>query len=130
GQGTLSDPYMRVRDSSGTSLALDDDSGTGTDARISGFVASYGGTYYVSAGSALSSGDTGTYILRAAQTALSATPSISSASPSSYPADSLNHTMQVFGSNFANGDTLTFIPPEGGTIASNAVKLTFVSSSE
>ena len=66
--GTLPDPFMRVRDSSGNSLAFDDDSGTGLNARISSFVAPYSGTFYVSAGSSTSSG-TGTYQLTATQTA-------------------------------------------------------------
>src|SRR5258706_153592 len=38
--------------------------------------------------------------------------------------------MQLFGSSFESGDTLSFTPPEGGSIASNAVKLTFISSGE
>ena len=42
------------------------------------------------------------------------TPSLSSVSPTSYPADTTNHTMRLFGSNFQSGDTLTFTPPEGG----------------
>ena len=58
------------------------------------------------------------------------TPSLSGVSPTSYPADNSNHTLQVFGSNFQSGDTLTFTPPEGGAIASSAAKLTFVSSTE
>ncbi|HLH87345.1 MAG TPA: NF038122 family metalloprotease [Xanthobacteraceae bacterium] len=58
------------------------------------------------------------------------TPSLSSVSPNSYPADSSNHAMQLLGSNFQNGDTLTFIPPEGGSIASRSAKLTFISSTE
>ncbi len=58
------------------------------------------------------------------------TPSITSVSPTSYPADTVNHVMKIFGSSFVSGDTLTFAPPEGGTIASSSGKLTFVSSSE
>ena len=57
-------------------------------------------------------------------------PSLSSVSPTSYPADSSNHTMKLIGSNFQSGDTLTFAAPEGASIASNASKLTFNSSSE
>ena len=34
GQGTLADTYMRIRDSGGTSLALDDDSGSGLNSQI------------------------------------------------------------------------------------------------
>ena len=38
--------------------------------------------------------------------------------------------MKIVGSNFQSGATLTFTDPEGASIASNAAKLTFVSSSE
>jgi hypothetical protein len=41
-----------------------------------------------------------------------------------------HHALQLFGSDFENGDTLTFTPPEGGSIASTAAKLTFISSNE
>jgi Ca2+-binding RTX toxin-like protein/uncharacterized protein YxjI len=58
------------------------------------------------------------------------TPSIGGVSPGSYPADAINHTMRILGSNFVSGDTLTFVPPEGGTIMSTASKLHFVSSTE
>ena len=36
--------------------------------------------------------------------------------------------MAIFGSNFANGDTLTFGFPEGGGINSNPAKLTVIDS--
>src|SRR4051812_44982297 len=61
--------------------------------------------------------------------ALTLTPSISSLSPSSYPADTVNHTMQIFGSNFQTGDTLTFTFPDG-TTHPNSRTVTVVSSSE
>ena len=38
--------------------------------------------------------------------------------------------MNIFGSNFQSGDTLTFVPPGGSPIGSTASKLTFVSSSQ
>jgi hypothetical protein len=63
-------------------------------------------------------------------TSVTLTPSISSVSPSSYPASSSNQTMTIFGSNFQSGDTLTFFPPEGGSIPSTSSKLTFVSSTQ
>jgi hypothetical protein len=44
------------------------------------------------------------------------TPTLNSVSPTSYTADANNYTMQLFGSNFVSGDTLTFTPPEGGSI--------------
>ncbi len=59
-----------------------------------------------------------------------AVPTISSVSPGSYPASGTNQTMTINGANFQSGATLTFVPPEGGTIASTASKLTFVSSSQ
>src|SRR5438477_502096 len=59
-----------------------------------------------------------------------ATPLLSSVSPTSYAADARKHAMQRFGSNFVSGDTLTFTPPEGGSIASNPAKLTFMNSGE
>ncbi|HET8942659.1 MAG TPA: DNRLRE domain-containing protein [Rudaea sp.] len=63
-------------------------------------------------------------------TAVAVAPSLYSISPTSYTADNNNHTMTLSGSNFVSGDTLTFVPPEGGTIPSTASKLTFVSSSQ
>jgi len=61
GQGTLTDPNMRLRDSGGSSIALDFDSGVGSNARIT-FAASASGTYYLSSfGSSL----LGTYKLSA-----------------------------------------------------------------
>src|ERR1035441_770664 len=57
------------------------------------------------------------------------TPSLSRVSPTSYTADTSNHSMQLFGSNFQSGDTLTFIDPiTGGT--GNARPITFVNSGE
>ena len=57
-------------------------------------------------------------------------PSISGVSPPSMPASNSNQTLTINGSNFQNGATLAFVPPAGGTIASTASKLTFVSSSQ
>ena len=64
GKGTLADTYLRLRDGAGTSIAFDDDSGTGYDSRIT-FTASSSGTYFLSAGSASSTG-IGTYTVSAA----------------------------------------------------------------
>ena len=58
----------------------------------------------------------------------SATPVISSVWPISMMASGSDQTLTINGSNFQSGATLTFVPPEGGTIASTASKLTFVSS--
>ena len=41
-----------------------------------------------------------------------------------------NQTLTINGNNFVAGDTLTFVPPEGGTIASTASKLTVNSASQ
>ena len=57
-------------------------------------------------------------------------PVISSFAPISFPADSINHTLKIFGSGFVTGDSLTFLPPEGGMINSNSAKVHFISSSE
>ncbi len=59
GRGTLSDPYLRVHDSSGRLAAVDDDSGASLDSRIA-FAAAATGTYYVEAG-AYTDSFTGTY---------------------------------------------------------------------
>jgi len=59
-----------------------------------------------------------------------AAPAITGVSPTSYPASNNSQTMLINGSNFKSGDTLTFVPPEGGTIASTASKLTFVSAAQ
>jgi Ca2+-binding RTX toxin-like protein len=72
GQGTLADTYMRVRDSVGNSLALDDDSGTGLNSQIT-FVAPTAGIYYVSVGAATAT-DIGTYKVSAANVTTSPPP--------------------------------------------------------
>jgi GH25 family lysozyme M1 (1,4-beta-N-acetylmuramidase) len=58
------------------------------------------------------------------------TPSISSVSPNPVPPLNGNQTFTINGNNFQSGDTLTFVPPEGGTIASTASKLTVNSSTQ
>jgi len=57
-------------------------------------------------------------------------PSLTSVSPSTLPASNANQTLILNGSNFQGTPTLTFVPPEGGRIASTASKLTFVSSGQ
>ncbi|PIV74411.1 MAG: hypothetical protein COW55_09295, partial [Rhodobacteraceae bacterium CG17_big_fil_post_rev_8_21_14_2_50_65_11] len=59
GGGTLSDPYLRVYDSTGAQVAFDDDGGLGLDSRVAN-TPTTGGTYYVSA-RAYGDGSTGTY---------------------------------------------------------------------
>jgi len=58
-RGTLPDPFLRLRDSSGASLTFNDDGGTGDNSRIT-WPATLSGTYYLSVGSSTTSG-TGTY---------------------------------------------------------------------
>ena len=57
-------------------------------------------------------------------------PILTSVSPSSLAASSANQTLSIYGSNFQSTSTLSFVPPEGGRIASTAAKLTFVSSTQ
>jgi uncharacterized protein YxjI len=57
-------------------------------------------------------------------------PSLNSVSPTSYPVDNNDHTMQLLGSNFQSGDTLTLFDPQGNIVSFNAAKLTFISSTE
>ncbi|MCA0199370.1 MAG: pre-peptidase C-terminal domain-containing protein [Proteobacteria bacterium] len=64
--GTLSDPYLTLRDSNGTLLGSDDDSGTILDAQLS-YTATTSGTYYVEARASGSTG-TGTYTVGVTQT--------------------------------------------------------------
>ncbi|MGQ0700516.1 MAG: carbohydrate binding domain-containing protein [Panacagrimonas sp.] len=62
-------------------------------------------------------------------TAVASPPSISSVSPSTYPASSSTQSMTINGSGFVNGATLVFDPPTGSNISSTASRLSFVSSS-
>jgi len=59
GHGTLSDPYLRVYDGSGSQLAFNDDGGRGYESQLS-FTASSGGTYFIGVG-AWGDRYTGTY---------------------------------------------------------------------
>ena len=59
GDGTLSDPYLRVYDSNGNLVAEDDDGGAGYES-LARYTAPTSGTYYVSAGS-YADGYSGTY---------------------------------------------------------------------
>src|SRR5215471_2821237 len=64
GQGTLFDPFLRLRDSAGNSLTFNDDNGTNFNSRIT-YTAAASDTYYLSAGAA-NTGGTGTYRVSAA----------------------------------------------------------------
>ena len=57
-------------------------------------------------------------------------PSISSVSPNPMPGSSSNQLVTIYGSNFQNGATLTFIDAGGATFQSQLSKLTFVSSGQ
>ncbi|MGE3335832.1 MAG: pre-peptidase C-terminal domain-containing protein [Rhodospirillaceae bacterium] len=63
GGGTLADPYVRVKSSSGVTYGSDDDSGTGLDAQLT-YTAAYTGVHYIEA--AAGSSGTGTYTLSVA----------------------------------------------------------------
>jgi hypothetical protein len=63
GQGTLPNPFLWLRDSSGNYISFDSDGGTGNDARIT-FAPIASGTYYLTAASDVYS-DLGTYKLSA-----------------------------------------------------------------
>ncbi|MFW8633825.1 M10 family metallopeptidase [Cribrihabitans pelagius] len=67
GQGSLSDPLLRLYDGNGRELRVDDDSGLGFEAALT-FTAAATGTYYLAA---CSYGDygTGSYLLEAARQA-------------------------------------------------------------
>ena len=62
---TLKDPELKLRDSSGTLITSDDNSGAGNNASI-GFTATSTGTYFLDAGS-VDSNDTGSYKLTTAK---------------------------------------------------------------
>ena len=65
GDGTLSDPLLRLHDGTGNQLTLDDDGGAGFESRIE-FTASTTGTYYLGAGAYLDSFN-GTYEIEVTQ---------------------------------------------------------------
>src|SRR5262245_55229145 len=54
GQGTLTDPFLQLRDNASFLISSDFDTGTGRDARIT-FAPTVSGTYYLAAASLLSS---------------------------------------------------------------------------
>ncbi|MFW8593899.1 M10 family metallopeptidase [Cribrihabitans neustonicus] len=61
GHGSLGDPLLRLHDSSGRELRMDDDSGTGLNSEMT-FTAPASGTYYLAAGS-FADHSTGSYLL-------------------------------------------------------------------
>ena len=77
--GSLTDPYLRLYNSSGTILTQDDDSGIGLNASLN-YTAASSGTYYIGASSWGAS--TGTYTVKASLTSIdSMAPEVISFSP-------------------------------------------------
>ena len=64
GDGTLFDPYMRLRDAAGNVIVEIDDAGTDLNSRIT-YTATYDGFYFVAASS--TDGGTGTYLVTATE---------------------------------------------------------------
>jgi Ca2+-binding RTX toxin-like protein len=104
-RGTLANPFMRLRDSAGNWITFDDNSGTGANARISGFVASYSGTYYLSVGP--SDATTGTYRLSATQTAA--------------PPSNTSYTITPSATSMYEGGRVTFTITRSGDLPSETV---------
>jgi uncharacterized membrane protein len=108
GQGTLTDPFLRLRDSAGNSIAnaYSDDGGTGFDSRF-GYTPTSSGTYYLSVGAGFHTDGTGSYTLHAK---LNATEQGTSYSISPYPA------------SVTEGNTsLTFTVTRSGTLAAETL---------
>jgi hypothetical protein len=82
------------------------------------------GTWTVKVNSASSSSSTVSFTVAAA----APVPSLSSVSPTSYTANNTNQTMEVLGSNFVSGDTLTYVDPQGQVYADETAA--YVSSTE
>ncbi|MCR9254971.1 MAG: trypsin-like serine protease, partial [Alphaproteobacteria bacterium] len=78
GSGTLSDPYLRLYDSTGTLRDFADDGGTGFDSLLS-FTPTTTGTYYIGAGG-LNDTLTGTYSVSVATAAAQPTLTVAAAS--------------------------------------------------
>ncbi len=94
--GTLADPFLRLHDSAGTSITSDDDSGTGLDSLIT-YTPTASGTYYLSVGSAVTSG-TGTYRLSAADVTVAPTYSLTPAATTQAEDSTITFTMTRSGS--------------------------------
>jgi Ca2+-binding RTX toxin-like protein len=98
GGGTLADPFLRLRDSSGNPVpnAFADDGGAGFDSRFT-YTATSSGTYFLAAGAGNHINGTGTYTMLATDTSKpDLTASISNVSPTSLTAGgtlSLNYTI-------------------------------------
>ena len=68
--------------------------------------------------------------MRASFTVSQLAPIITGVSPNPMPPLDANQTLMLTGDHYQVGATLTFVPPEGGTIQSTASKLTVNSSTQ
>jgi len=121
---TAFDAYLRVLDAGGATVATDDDSGGGTNARISRTFAA--GTYRVEATS-YSSAKAGAYTLSVA-TPPSGVPApvlmlITSLSPSSAQAGGAAFTLLVTGSGFVSGSVVQWAGSDRSTTVVSATQL-------
>jgi len=107
--GTLSDPYVRIRDLNGNIIYQNDDGGPGLDSLLS-FAASYTGTYYIDVGSAPEN-QTGSYQL-----------SVSNYSPP--PLGTMDQFADWMTTGFWDGDRHHFDVTQGGTITVNLTAIT------
>jgi len=119
---TAFDAYLRVLDAGGATVATDDDSGGGTNARISRTFAA--GTYRVEATS-YSSAKAGAYTLSVATPSPSvpAPVSITSLSPSSAQAGGAAFTLLVTGSGFVSGTVVQWVGSDRSTTVVSATQL-------
>jgi len=119
---TAFDAYLRVLDAGGATVATDDDSGGGTNARISRTFAA--GTYRVEATS-YSSAKAGAYTLLVATLSASAPApvSITSLSPSSAQAYGAAFTLLVTGSGFVSATVVQWAGSDRSTTVVSATQL-------
>ena len=106
---SLDDPYVRIRNSSGTIIFQNDDGGDGLDSLVA-FRASYTGTYYIDVGSAPEN-QTGSYELSVLPYVLP-------------PLGTLDDIADVMVSGFWGGEVHHFDVTQGGTITVNLTALT------
>lgn len=119
---TAFDAYLRVLDAGGATVATDDDSGGGSNARISRTFAA--GTYRVEATS-YSSAKAGAYTLSVATPSASAPApvSITSLSPSSAQAGGAAFTLLVTGSGFVSGSVVQWASSDRSTTVVSSTQL-------
>jgi hypothetical protein len=132
--GTLINPTLQLRDSTGTAfLASDDDSGTGLDARLN-YVASTSGYFYLLVdGFNYNGSATGTYTLAATDLGADDYAGNSSTTGSLVPGDSITGIIQLadeqdwFGIELTAGGIYAFdlrgVDSDGGTLADPYLQL-------